>query len=54
VGIPFLITATYQGQCQTIRPRKKTRWKEWQRKEENKKENRRMEVKIEREYKIIH
>jgi len=48
VGIAFFNTATYQGQCQTIGPRKETRWKEWQGKEENK-ENRRMEAKIKRE-----
>jgi hypothetical protein len=45
VGIPFLVTATYQGQSQRTGPRKGTRWKEWRGKEENKKENRRMESK---------
>jgi len=48
VGIAFLNTANYQGQCQKIGPRMETRWKEWEGKEENK-ENRRIELKIERE-----
>jgi hypothetical protein len=36
VGIAFLNTANYQGQCQKIGPRMETRWKEWEGKEENK------------------